>query len=256
LRRNANGIAARSRRGSIGSTWWSKRFVVALERIADPARLGRGRIYARSGQVSDLDVARGVVFAQVMGHQDEPYQVSLEVDPIPEHGWAEIEKRLADHAGHAAMLLAGTMPDEIESLFTDAGYPLFPRRASDLRTECSCSDWTRPCKHTAATLFILAEAFDEDPFLILAWRGRERRQLLDRLGALREAEPTPPAPISAAEPRIPIAVADFWSGAPLVYDQGDRTPWHKEAGVLVVDGLDRSEDLVALIEQLREAEVA
>jgi uncharacterized Zn finger protein len=33
--------------------------------------------------------------------------------------------------------------------------------------------------------YLLAERFDEDPFLILAWRGRPREQLLAELRALR-----------------------------------------------------------------------
>ena len=39
---------------------------------------------------------------------------------------------------------------------------------------CSCPDSEVPCKHLAATFYLLAEAFDEDPFLILRWRGRDR----------------------------------------------------------------------------------
>jgi uncharacterized Zn finger protein len=38
-----------------------------------------------------------------------------------------------------------------------------------------------PCKHLAATFYLLAEAFDDDPFAILAWRGRERQDLLANL---------------------------------------------------------------------------
>ena len=45
-----------------------------------------------------------------------------------------------------------------------------------------------PCKHLAATFYLLAEAFDADPFLILRWRGRDREQLLARLRDLRAGE--------------------------------------------------------------------
>ena len=46
-----------------------------------------------------------------------------------------------------------------------------------------------PCKHLAATFYLLAEAFDDDPFLILRWRGREREALLGRLRELRADGP-------------------------------------------------------------------
>jgi uncharacterized Zn finger protein len=47
---------------------------------------------------------------------------------------------------------------------------------------CSCPDWEVPCKHLAAVCYVLAEAFDEDPFALLAWRGKGKDELL---GALR-----------------------------------------------------------------------
>ena len=54
---------------------------------------------------------------------------------------------------------------------------------------CSCPDWEVPCKHLAATFYLLGERFDADPFEILAWRGRDRATLLARLRTLRGTEP-------------------------------------------------------------------
>ena len=46
-----------------------------------------------------------------------------------------------------------------------------------------------PCKHLAASCYLLAESFDDDPFAILAWRGREREDLLAILAAARSEGP-------------------------------------------------------------------
>jgi uncharacterized Zn finger protein len=62
---------------------------------------------------------------------------------------------------------------------------LFPASADDLTSACSCPDWENPCKHVAAVFYLLAEAFDADPFLIFAWRGRNKEELLTDLRALR-----------------------------------------------------------------------
>jgi uncharacterized Zn finger protein len=67
-------------------------------------------------------------------------------------------------------------------VFAACGTPLFPRSARDLEMSCSCPDWGVPCKHLAAVCYVLAEKFDDDPFAMLAWRGRGREELL---GALR-----------------------------------------------------------------------
>jgi uncharacterized Zn finger protein len=60
---------------------------------------------------------------------------------------------------------------------------------------CSCPDWGVPCKHLAAVCYVLAEAFDDDPFEMLAWRGRSRGALL---AALRLAGARPAAPAASA----------------------------------------------------------
>jgi uncharacterized Zn finger protein len=66
---------------------------------------------------------------------------------------------------------------------------LFPAGTRELSLDCSCPDDAVPCKHLAATFYLLAEAFDEDPFVILAWRGRERDDLLENLAAARSGRP-------------------------------------------------------------------
>jgi ABC-type uncharacterized transport system ATPase subunit len=68
---------------------------------------------------------------------------------------------------------------------------LFPRSANELAMTCTCPDWSVPCKHVAATLYLLAEAFDRDPFLILSWRGRDKAELLANLRRPPAATPTP-----------------------------------------------------------------
>ncbi len=97
-------------------------------------------------------------------------------------------RRLASQALFLARLLAGEMPTQIEEAFAAADAPLFPTRSSDLAMSCSCPDWGMPCKHIAATFYLLAEAFDADPFQILHWRGRDRDTLLTNLRALRSAQ--------------------------------------------------------------------
>ena len=59
---------------------------------------------------------------------------------------------------------------------------------------------------------MLAEAFDADPFGMLAWRGRGRDDLLAALRRLRAAEPAPPRPVlDVADRPLADRLADFWS---------------------------------------------
>jgi uncharacterized Zn finger protein len=183
------GLKARSKRGAIGQTWWSERFIAVLEDIGVGTRLQRGRSYARMGQVIALDVGPGSVTAQVQGSRDRPYQVRIGITAYGKAEWAKLEHELAGNAWYAAKLLAGEMPSDIEDVFGGLGLPLFPASAGELSMDCSCPDWEVPCKHLAATFYLLAESFDDDPFRILAWRGREREDLLGKLHAARSGGP-------------------------------------------------------------------
>src|SRR5580700_7334462 len=175
------GIKARSQRGAIGEQWWSRRFIAVLESYGMSGRLQRGRSYARKGQVVEFSLTQGVVTARVQGSRPQPYNVTIKVLPLTTPQWREVERRLASQALFRAKLLAGEMPAEIEEIFASCGTPLFPRSAADLDMHCSCPDWGVPCKHLAAVCYVLAEAFDDDPFEMLAWRGKGREDLLAAL---------------------------------------------------------------------------
>ncbi len=158
-RRVKDGIRAKSERGGIGETWWSKRWVGVLESFSLGTRLTRGRSYARQGQVISIDVEPGIVKAKVQGTQPRPYAQAI----------------------FAAKLLAGEMPQDIEDAFDAVNVSLFPTAATDLDTDCSCPDWANPCKHIAAVYYLLAERFDGDPFLIFKLRGRTKEQIIEVL---------------------------------------------------------------------------
>src|ERR1700704_420807 len=89
------GIKARTKRGSIGEEWWSRRFIDLLESFADKGRLQRGRTYARQGQVLDLEVRPYEVTAKVQGSRTKAYKVTLGIDVINESDWEDIEDALA-----------------------------------------------------------------------------------------------------------------------------------------------------------------
>ncbi|SCE88086.1 Uncharacterized conserved protein, contains Zn finger domain [Micromonospora viridifaciens] len=188
-RRVEGGLKARSTRGAIGRSWWSRRFLEVLESFALGTRLTRGRAYARRGQVLRLDVAPGLVTASVQGSRPQPYPVRIGLAAYPDEVWERIEAELAGQAFFSARLLAGDLPAELEELFAAAGAPLFPADVAELAQHCGCPDFAVPCKHLAASFYLLAEAFDADPFQLLHWRGRSRGALLARLRTLRGAAP-------------------------------------------------------------------
>ncbi|TCO48869.1 SWIM zinc finger family protein [Actinocrispum wychmicini] len=186
------GIKARSTRGRIANKWWSQRFIAVLEQLQLGGRMTRGKNYARSGQVLSLDISAGKVIAQVQGSRPKTYAVKLICRPLTDNQWDQVTDQLASQALYAAKLLSGEMPPEIEEIFAALDIPLFPAAARDLPMHCSCPDWAVPCKHVAAVCFLLAERFDEDPFLIFEWRGRSKKDILTKLRGTRAEAPTGP----------------------------------------------------------------
>ena len=182
-RRVKDGLKTKSQRGRIGETWWSNRWIEVLESLGMGARLGRGRSYARMGQVVSIDIQKGAVAARVQGTRAKPYSIRIELKPLSEKDWDKVTDAMASQAVFAARLLSGEMPQNIEDAFGEAKISLFPTSVKDLATDCSCPDWANPCKHIAAVYYLMAERFDEDPFLIFKLRGQTKEELI---GILRE----------------------------------------------------------------------
>ncbi len=205
------GIVARSKRGAMAQHWWSERFVTVLEGMGMGSRLQRGRTYARKGQVISLDLDAGSVTAQAQGSRPRPYRVRISIAAFDKTTWCQVERELAGNAWYLAKLLAGEMPDDIEEVFAGIGLSLFPTTARDLSLDCTCPDWGVPCKHVAATFYLLAESFDDDPFRILEWRGRSRDDLLDNLQAARSDDPTLVAADAQASVPLEACLDHFYS---------------------------------------------
>lgn len=215
-RKVEGGIKTRSDRGSIGASWWSKRWVSVLESLGMGTRLTRGRSYARQGQVLSIDIETGLVEAKVQGSMAKPYAIKIRLHPLSDDDWEEVTDAMAEQAIFAAKLLAGEMPSNIEEVFDAVHIPLFPTAQQDLQTACTCPDWANPCKHTAAVYYILAERFDEDPFLLFKLRGRTKVEIIQTLRqkrALVVSEGAKDASVSVVEEKPQLleeTLEGFW----------------------------------------------
>jgi len=217
------GIKAQSRRGAFATSWWGQRWIRVLESFDIGERLNRGRTYARKGQVMDIGIEKGAVRAAVQGSRSRPYEVEVRFRPLSRAQWYQVAKALEDRFISLARLLAGEMPEDIENVFENAKVSLFPHKLKDLETDCSCPDWSNPCKHTAAVFYLLAEEFDRDPFLLFKLRGLTREELFELLGYRLSAASVLPEPewtgVSEPLPDEPtLEPAAFWDGEDLPGD--------------------------------------
>ncbi len=193
-----------------GTTWWGRRWIEALEHGSRDmvVRLGKGRAYARDGHVHHLQVLPGKVTATVTDDELESHQVTLTLEAFDNPAWRRILHAMASQALNAAQLLNGEMPKDIDQVFRSCGKSLFPVDHHEVDADCSCEDWTSPCKHVAATYYVLGDALDRDPFLLFELRGRSKEQVLGVLDRARQSSMDKAAALTTDQaPQLPAAQA-------------------------------------------------
>lgn len=227
--------------------WWSRRWTEVLEKFRLGARLGRGRNYAVSGQVSSLVIGVGEVVATVQGSDAEPYVSRIRFRTIEPAAKENVIQTLRWSPMKIARLLVSDLPLEVEAIFKEAGCPFFPQRDNDLVSRCTCPDYANPCKHLAAVYYLLGEAITHNPLLLLELRGITRADLLgvpserdaekDEARDAGVAEKGPPATKKAAcqsghyygTPNEPFTdygqAVKSMTPAPLVYRLGPLPFW-------------------------------
>ena len=116
-------------------------------------------------RVDSLDVEVGRVRARVDG-----CDVSLSAEPVARASWAAMV-RYARGMGPLEQAVAGRLQStHLDHLLAeDWGEQLIPR-PGQIRRDCSC-DEGGACEHVAAAGVAFADAIDEDPSLLLRWRG-------------------------------------------------------------------------------------
>lgn len=182
--RFAAGIRAQEMRAGAGRSWWSMRWMKRLEGMGLGSRLGRGKNYALSGQITEMRIIGPRVEAAVVGTRSEPYRVEIDFRLPDEEAHRRIVSAIRSEPMLVARLMVDDLPTEIEAIFLDEGTDLFPGGKIapgkyDMTTRCSCPDYANPCKHTAAVLLILGEEIARRPATLLELRGISMEDLCD-----------------------------------------------------------------------------
>ena len=74
-------------------------------------------------------------------------------------------------------LVEGKFPKELEVLFKEKEYGLFPA-PKEIHFDCSCPDWASMCKHVAAVLYGIGSRLDSNPMLFFELRDIDSQELV------------------------------------------------------------------------------
>ena len=170
---------------AFSETWWGSRWIQTLRRFGRGWSRGLTDARGATAGIRDLSISPGKVEAVVSGDDGESFELQVRLRTLHDGTWRRVLRRLAGKALYAARLLSGEMPRDIQRVFAQSRSSLFPRRGREIEFSCSCDEVDAPCGHVAAVQFVLAEAFDRDPFLLFELRGRSREQVLAELREIR-----------------------------------------------------------------------
>ena len=212
----------------IGRGPWARWLATSIVPDESSPRAERGRILARTGHVHSVSVVEGTITAQVIGSSGAEYRVGLAADTVSPRVWAAV---IGSPRGRTLFEAAAAGRDQslqLEHTMTvDWEEPLIPP-ARSVRLSCTCPDagYSGACKHVIALAYVVADAIDNDPSLLLTWRGCTTE-------ATREQ-----VPIAAARSGDPWAAGRLPElGPPRALPVGSVLKRLGASG-LVVDGLD------------------
>lgn len=154
------------------------------------ARFQQGHAYFIRGAVQELSGKLGRIEAQVQGSKPTPYTVQLGMNLFAPEAWTRLDAWLEGNDWDKSELEKGHISMALSMQLESLQLHLIPRKYKELRTDCTCADWMRPCKHVIAVCFAFALRIEHDPLLLLRLRG----------GNIGESDPEPePAPDAATE---------------------------------------------------------
>lgn len=223
-RRVRGGVKFKLKAGETPRSWVTQRLLRVAELGASTEVYKDGLEYARLGQTKRLTIENDLCEGVIQGRSDKPYTTTLELNQFDAESQERVVGAMADQVRYAAKLLSGELPSNIEDVFAPLGLKLFPAEPSDLKTKCTCPDWSEEepwCKHAVCLCALLAERTGDDPMIIFGLHGMPSQELIDGLRQKRAVGVQGPGPAPVLLQHIP-GVSDVPS-APL--DDAIDTFW-------------------------------
>jgi SNF2 family DNA or RNA helicase/uncharacterized Zn finger protein len=167
-------------RQSYGVSPWGRWFMDVLESYGVGERLGRGKSYANTNKVLDLEIKERTVKAKIKGHYQPFYRVQIEFPPLDDS--TEIENIIRENPALLSSILQGTLPEDFLQTLKQHEINLIPEKWTQMKKSCNCPDSATTCKHIAALYFVLSREIDANPYLLFSLRSIDLKKLANSYG--------------------------------------------------------------------------
>ena len=106
-----------ARRVQFGTTWWGKQWIDALTHLDYENRLPRGRTYYNTGRIDDMQFNPAKLRVEAIAHGSaySPYEVAIDLKPLPSEDVTRLVDAVAERPALLAKLLEGELDPEAVS---------------------------------------------------------------------------------------------------------------------------------------------
>lgn len=147
-------------------TWWGKKWCENILGLVDfENRLARGRNYLRKGAIKELYIEKGTINAKVKGRADEPYAITITIDPLDVNCANRIRQKFKCISG----IKNNYIPKDCLFLY-EAETGLLPSN-NQISFSCDCPDAAIMCKHIIAVMYAIGCILDQKPLFLFELRG-------------------------------------------------------------------------------------
>jgi len=162
-----------------GITWWGENWLKALQGVDFTNRIPRGKSYANTGKVYDIEIDGSTVTAKVRGKSYDHYNTRIKFKEFTQKERKIILETINESETLLSSLLNHQLPTKLYTTLLEKGVEVFPTSVDDIQPRCNCPDYAFVCKHIAGLVYMTTHEVDKDPFQVFKLQGLDLLESLD-----------------------------------------------------------------------------
>lgn len=196
-------LKIKAQEGPVGMSWYSREFVRGIESVAEKKRLDRGLSCARDKEACRLVIEPGRMKIGISCSGYTIRDVDFFVSRFDQVTWDRLITTIAADAALTGALVSGDFTELFVQELQKNDINLLPSMSRDFHPFCNCGDQHDPCIHKIAAWYFIAEVLDENPWILLTIKGKNREEIIQAVKRVR------PAPEMVRKPDTYVALSGF-----------------------------------------------